>query len=61
MENFSLKNAEKNFYKTINLSSFAQLKPVVHEPGLFSCQFNNKQSSPFLLSHPEPHILLKIW
>lgn len=32
MENFSLKNAERNFYKAINLSSFAQLKAVAHEP-----------------------------
>lgn len=32
MENSSLKNAERNFYKAINLSSFAQLKAGAHEP-----------------------------
>lgn len=35
MKKFSLKNAERNFYKAINLSSFAQLKAVAHEPWLF--------------------------
>ena len=54
MENFSLKNAENNFYKEINLSSFAQLKPVVHEPWLFpvSLIINNPAlSCPLILNH----------
>ena len=54
MENFSLKNEEKNFYKAINLSSFAQLKPVVHEPGLFpvSLIINNPAlSCSLILNH----------
>lgn len=35
MEKFSLKNAERNFYKAINLCSFAQLKAVAHESYCF--------------------------
>lgn len=55
MEKFSLKNAERNFYKAINLLSFAQLKAAALEPWLFPVSLIVNNPALLALTSWTPH------